>query len=334
MSFTKLVEEYRGGVLENVHYGAVCVVDEKGTVIYRAGHPEHMTFLRSAAKPFQAIPVMKRRIDEVYGLTDAEAALFAASHRGEAFHIEALESILHKTGISEEGLHCCATYPLNEDAKAQRHRAHEPKRRLFHNCSGKHSGLIALSKHMGWDERTYYLPDHPVQQEIIGTLAEIAGVPVSSIPVGIDGCGLPVHALPLRSITLLYLKLACPDLIEDPLTRTAAARMAKLMNDYPDMIADTRFVCSALLKDDNLSAKGGAKGVYGIGLRKERLGISLKVSDGSEQVWPCIIASILERLGYGNKETINRLYELVPNAIVNDGGTPVGERKAVFTWEP
>ncbi|MCQ6561428.1 asparaginase [Paenibacillus mendelii] len=333
MGFTTLVEEYRGGTLENVHYGAITVVDEKGKVLYKAGDPDHMTFLRSAAKPFQAIPVMKRRVDEVYGLSGQEAALFAASHRGEAFHIDALDSILRKTGIQEEGLHCCATYPLNEDAKAERHRDHEPKRKIFHNCSGKHSGLIALSKHMGWDEKTYYKPEHPVQKEILEALAYIAEVPEASIPQGIDGCGLPIFALPLNKIALAYLKLACPDLIDDAATRDAAARMARLMNEYPDMIADTQFVCSALLKDPNLAAKGGAKGVYGIGLRKERIGISLKVSDGSEQVWPCIIASILEHIGYDNKDTINRLYALVPNTIVNDGGTVVGERRAVFTLE-
>ncbi len=332
MRFVPLVEEYRGNVLENVHYGAVSVVDESGKVLYAAGDPHHMTFLRSAAKPFQALPAMKRRIDEVYGLTGEETALFAASHRGESFHIDALESLMGKIGIQEDALHCCATYPLNEDAKAERHQNHETKRRIFHNCSGKHSGMIALCKHMGWDEATYYQPEHPLQKEILETLADIAEVPVSSIPQGIDGCGLPIYAIPLDRIAYSFLKLACPDLIRYPETAEAAARIAKVMNEYPDIIADTKFVCSALLKDDNLTAKGGAKGVYGIGLRKERLAISLKVSDGSEQVWPCIIATILERLGYSNQATIDRLYELVPNEILNDGGTLVGERRAVFEW--
>lgn len=333
MGFTALVEEYRGGVLENVHYGAICVVDEKGSAVHKAGNPEHITFLRSAAKPFQAIPAMKRRIPDVYGLTGQEAALFAASHRGEAFHIEALESMYRKIGISEDILRCGASYPLNEDARAERYRAHEPKRRIFHNCSGKHAGLIALSKHMGWDMRTYYEPDHPVQREILETVAYFAEVPKEKIPRGIDGCGLPIFALPLRKIALSYLKLACPDLIGDADTRDAAAAIAKLMNEYPDMIADTKFVCSALLRDANLVAKGGAKGVYAIGLRMERLGIALKVSDGAEHVWPCIIASILERLGYGNRETIERLYALAPNTIVNDAGTEVGMRRAVFEWQ-
>lgn len=333
MRFTPLVEEYRGGVLENMHYGAVSIVDEQGRILYRAGDPEHMTFLRSAAKPFQAIPGMKRRIDRVYGLSPEEASLFAASHRGEDYHIAALESILQKTGVREEQLNCCMTYPLNEEAKTQRHRAHEPKRKIFHNCSGKHTGLLALSKYMGWDEQTYYLPEHPVQREIISTMAEFAEVPAASIPLGVDGCGLPIFALPLHKIGFSYLKLACPDLIPDLETRKAAAVVAALMNANPDMIADRKFVCSALLKDPNLIAKGGAKGVYGIGLRKQRLGISLKVSDGSEQVWPCIIASILERIGYGNQATIDRLYALEPNVIVNDAGTEVGLRRAVFTLE-
>ncbi|MFF2481069.1 asparaginase [Paenibacillus sp. NPDC058071] len=330
MSFTTLVEEYRGGVLENVHYGAVSVVDETGRILYKAGNPEHMTFLRSAAKPFQALPVMKRRVDRTYGLTGAETAMFAASHRGESYHIEALESMFQKMGLSEEQLHCCATYPLNEDAKAERHRNQEAKRRIFHNCSGKHAGLMGLSKQMGWDVESYYKPEHPVQQEIMEAMAYIAEVPQSSIPQGIDGCGLPIFALPLHKIAYSYLKLACPDLVPDEEVRKALALTGRVMNENPDMIADRQFVCSALLKDDNLSAKGGAKGVYGIGLRKERIGISLKVSDGSELVWPCIIASILERIGYENKETIDRLYALVPNVIVNDGGTVVGERKAVF----
>jgi len=330
--FIPLVEEYRGGVLENIHYGAITVVDERGTVIYRAGNPEHITFLRSAAKPFQAIPGLKRKIDEVYGFAPKETALLAASQRGEAFHIEALESILNKTGIGEDELICGSTYPLNEEAKAERYRAHEPKRKIFHNCSGKHSGLLALCKHMGWDTKTYFRLDHPVQQEILDTLAYLAELPTEAISVGVDGCGLPVHALPLKKIALLYLKLACPDLIHDSATREAAITIARRMNEYPDMVADTKFVCSALLKDNNIAAKGGAKGVYGIGLRKERLGISLKVSDGAEHVWPCVIASILERIGYDNSATIERLYEVVPNGIANDGGLTVGERKAVFAW--
>lgn len=331
--FKVLVHEYRGGVLENVHYGAISVVNEHGEIIHQVGDPKHMTFLRSAAKPFQALPAMKRNVDREFGLTGNEASLFAASHRGEAFHIAALESMREKANIQEDQLICGMAYPLNEDAKAERHRNHEDKRKLFHNCSGKHMGMIMTCKLMGWDESSYGEVDHPIQQEIIDGLSELSDVPRDQIKLGVDGCGLPVQALPLHAIGTAYLKLACPDLIKDTVTREAAARIGKLMNENPTMIADTKFVCAELLKDDNLAAKGGAKGVYGIGLRKERIGISLKVSDGSETVWPAIIASILERLGYNNQATIDRLYALVPNEIYNDGGRVVGERETVFVWE-
>jgi len=331
--FIPLVEEYRGGTLENVHYGAISVVNDRGELLYQAGDPEHVTFLRSSGKPIQAIPVLRRHIDEIYGLTGQETTLFAASHRGESYHIDALESIMRKAAIDEENFYCSASYPSNEAARAERYRNHEPKRRVFHNCSGKHAGLIALCKHMGWDERTYYEPSHPLQLEITRTLSQISEVAEADIPQGIDGCGLPVFALPLRNIALTYVKLACPDLIGDAEIEEAVTKITKLMNEYPDMIADTKFVCSTLLRDPNLVAKGGAKGVYGIGLRKQRIGISLKVSDGSEHVWPCIIASILKQLSYENEHTIEQLYELESNTIVNDGGVVVGERRAVFTLQ-
>ncbi|MGZ9583275.1 asparaginase [Paenibacillus marinisediminis] len=331
--FKVLVHEYRADVLENVHYGAISVVNDRGEVIHHVGDPEHMTFLRSAAKPFQALPAIKRGVDAAFGLTGKEASLFAASHRGEAYHIDALESMKSKAAIREEQLICGAAYPLNEEAKAERYRNREDKRRLFHNCSGKHMGMIMCCKLAGWDEATYSEPDHPIQQEILEGLSILAGVPREKIELGVDGCGLPVQAMPLHAIGTAYLKLACPDLIEDASTREAASHIAKLMNENPTMIADSAFVCAELLKDPNIAAKGGAKGVYGIGLRKERIGISLKVSDGSETVWPVIIATILERIGYDNQETIDRLCKLVPNEIRNDGGRIVGMRKAVYEWE-
>lgn len=107
MNYKSLVEQDRGGILENVHFGVVCGVDEKGDVVFSVGNCEHHTFLRSAAKPFQAIPAALHRIDEMYGLTSKEAALFAASHRGETYHIEGLQSIMKKTGLNEESLVVC-----------------------------------------------------------------------------------------------------------------------------------------------------------------------------------------------------------------------------------
>lgn len=331
MKLEPLVEEYRGGVLENVHLGVLCGVSDQGEVIYEVGNAEHMTFLRSAAKPFQAIPVMKQNIAEKYGLTAAEAAMFAASHRGETYHIEALESIMAKTGLKEEQLLCCPTYPLNDEPKFALMRENKPPRKLYHNCSGKHLGILAAAREMGLPTETYWQPSHPLQQDILHTLADMAEYPVDQIKVGVDGCGFPIFALPLKSIATAYLKLACPELIHDAETREAVQRMVRYMHAAPDSIASHQFICSELLRDDNIVAKGGAKGVYCFSLIRERVAFALKVIDGSETPWPIAVASILEQIGYSNQATIDRLYTVVPKEIKNDNHIVVGERRAAFT---
>lgn len=325
-----LVEDYRGGILENVHMGVICCINESGEVISSVGDIKLMTFLRSAAKPFQAIPVVQNGVVEKFGLTSKEAALFAASQRGEDYHIEALESILQKMDISEDQFFCSASYPLNEKPRAEYHRQLGEKRKLYHNCSGKHSGFLALSKVLGHKMARYWALEHPVQQLGLSVMAEMANYPKDEIGIGIDGCGFPVYAMPLQNIAQAYLKLACPDLIRNVQMREAASKVASYMNTHPKMIASHDFICSVLLTDPNIVAKGGAKGVYGFALKKERISFALKVLDGSELVWPNIIASILEQIGYENKGTIERLYALSPKEIKNDNDAIVGARKTVF----
>ena len=330
MNYSVLIEDYRGGILENIHMGVICGINALGDVIYSVGDEKLMTFLRSAAKPFQAIPVIQNGVVEKFGLTPKEAALFAASQRGEDYHIEALESILHKTGIEEDQYFCSPSYPLNEEPKAEYHRKQGEKRKLYHNCSGKHSGFLALSKLLGYETDRCWELGHPVQQLSLAAMAEMANYPKEEIGIGIDGCGFPVYAMPLQNIAQAYLKLACPDLIQNVQMRKAASKIAGYMNAHPKMIASHDFICSVLLTDPNIVAKGGAKGVYGFALKKERLSFALKVLDGSELVWPNIIASILEQIGYENGETIERLYALSPKEIENDNDAVVGARKIVF----
>ncbi|XEC95758.1 asparaginase [Paenibacillus tarimensis] len=326
----RLIEEYRGGSLENIHFGHICGVDESGSVVYRTGDPEWVTFMRSAAKPFQAVPAFAHRVDERYGLSDREKTIMMASHRAEPEHVEALESMKRKIGVDEEDLACGSTYPLSGQARDALLLANKPKRKLYHNCSGKHLGVMALCKGMGYPIQGYDGPGHPAQQEILKTVAYLTGCPEEQVRVGIDGCGFPVFGLSLRHMAVGYMKLACPDLIDREDVRQAAVTITRLMNEYPDMISAPWFICSQFLRDPNIVAKGGAKGVYCFGLKKERLAFALKVLDGSEEEWPLIIASILEQIGYDNRETIDRLYRLTPTEIKNDGQTIVGENKAVF----
>lgn len=324
MKYAALVEEVRAGIVENIHSGIICGVNDQSESLYQVGHDGHYTYLRSAAKPIQALPVFLTNIIEKYGLTEGEAALFTASHRGESYHIQALESMLEKLPVNEEELYCPASYPLNIQPREEMIRNGAKKRKLYHNCSGKHMGFITVCREFGFPIDGYWRKDHPLQKQILEILSELSEMPVAEIHTGIDGCGVPVFAIPLKKMAAAYLKLACPDLIHDQPLQQAVSKMTAIMNGQFNMIASEHFICSILLEDENIVAKGGAQGVYCFGLKNERLGFALKVINGSEEVWPNIVASILEQIDYSNQETIMKLRALKPSIIRNDAGIEVG----------
>jgi len=188
-----------------------------------------------------------------------------------------------------------------------------------------------LCQMMGYPLETYFEPQHPAQLEILETLSYLSECPVDQIQLGTDGCGFPVFAIPLRNLATAFLKLACPELIADLAIRTAVQKMVGLMNEHYEMVAGSDRICSSLLMDSNIVAKGGAKGVYCFGLKKEKLAFALKVLDGSEDEWPLIVASILEQINYDNTDTIRRMYELAPIEIKNDNKKIIGRNTTVFT---
>jgi len=304
-------------------------VGEKGELKRYAGDPGFISFTRSAAKPLQAIPGIRGGIAEHYRLTPAEIALMTASHRGESYHLSALESISSKIGIEEGNMVCATSYPLDESSREHAIRG-LGKRKLYHNCSGKHLGILSYSKLKGLPLAEYADREHPVQREIIDTIAYMADVEPESIRLGTDGCGLPVFALPLTALAGAYLKLACPDLIGDQATREAVTTITAAMNAHPEMVSGYGRLDSIMLQDDNIIAKGGFKGVYCFGLRRERIGIAFKVLDGSEEEWGLIVQSILRQIGYSNSALLEQLSAAFSGDIYNDGGTRVGQAKTEF----
>ncbi|NGP46273.1 asparaginase [Bacillaceae bacterium SIJ1] len=321
-----LVKEWRGQTLENIHHGLICGIDRNGSVIFQQGDIDTPIFYRSALKPIQAIPVFESNVFEEYNISDKEAALCTASQRGESYHQEALQSLLKKWGLDEETLVCNASHPLNDAPKAESIAKHEPKRKLYHNCAGKHLGLLAASRANGWSMEGYDQLDHPVQQRILEALAELTEMKTEDIETGVDGCGVPVFAVPLKQMALSYLKFAVPELIEDEHLRQTVTSIGNVMNAHPEIVASHDFICTALLEDDNIVAKGGAQGVYCFSLRKEQQAFALKVLSGHEHVWPQIVAALLEHINYDNPATIERLKALGSLEITNDAGVPAGHR--------
>ncbi len=330
-----LTEEYRGSIADLIHEGYICVVDETGKVIKSAGNPDAIVYYRSASKPFQALPVIARDLDKKYGLTDEETVIFAGSHLGEPFHVAAIESVFRKAEMNLDDLIMKPTVPGSVSANEERIRKGLPKAKIYHNCSGKHTGAMLLQKELDPEHiKDYWKTDSAAQKEILRAISILSEIPQEQVGIGVDGCGVPVFAVPMKNIAIAFKNIACIDTISDEPLRRAAERFIPRIHRYPLMMRGTGYLCSLINYDPNLVAKGGANGVYGIGLKKERLGISFKIKDGTEAVWPLIIKEIFRQIGYENAETFRMLDSLNNGVLVNDNGTPVGTCKTVFELKP
>ena len=331
--YVPLISEYRFDPSEDpksanfdlMHYGYVCIVDENSNVLYNAGDCDDLVFYRSASKPIQALPVFKYGLDKEFGIEDKESVVMSASHAGEPFHVEAVESILKKGGFTEDILCMNPTHPAYEPANEARIRAGIPNRKIFHNCSGKHSAMLLIQKYLGGVPEDYWKVNTPVHNEIENTIKTMAET--DRMKIGVDGCGVPVFAVGMKNIAISYKNLACPDKIKDEaLQRAAIDNVGRIMR-HPEMIRGTDYLCSIMNEDPNIIAKGGANGVYGFGLKEQRLGIGFKFIDGTEAAWPFMIKEILKALGALKPEHEKRLDILHPTYFVNDNQKIVGERR-------
>ena len=313
--------EYRGDLLDMVRYGHFAVTDEKGNIVWGAGDVCAEASYRSSAKPIQALPTIAYGIDEEYGLTQEEVAIFASSHQGENFHMKVLESILKKTGLSESDLIVNPTPP--EDCRDY----DGVPRKLYHTCSGKHLALMLLQRHLTGSVEGYHLPDSPAQKEVLHAIATLSGCDKSEIGTAIDGCGVPVFSVKVRQMADAFLRMACPDLIEDERLRDSAVKISSAMSAYPHIIRGSDSTCLAMNQDSNILAKSGANGLYCFALKKERLGVAIKLVDTAGGWISLIVRGILNGLGYGNEKVLNDLYKLMGDNVFNGCGDVVGHRE-------
>lgn len=325
-----LVEEYRGKVLENTHSGRICVVDENGRVIYGTGDVNALTYYRSASKPFQLLPLIMRALNKKYGLTDEEMTVCSASHAGEEMHIRTLESLMFKTCLREDDMIMLPAWPANEEYRDFLKRTDGEKRRIYHNCSGKHLALMLLQRELTGNVSGYWKIESPAQQEVLGVVADISDFPSKQTICGLDGCGVPVFAVPLKGIAAAYMKLANPTAAGNENLTAALTYISNCIKKHPYLIRGHGYLCSEINTLDNIVAKGGAEGVYGFGLKRERIGVSFKISDGSESTWPIIIAEILRQLGYEDDAVYTLLGKLKSTVKVNDNGKEIGSYHASF----
>ncbi|WP_254777549.1 asparaginase [Paenibacillus naphthalenovorans] len=326
-----LCEVTRGNLTESMHRGHIAVVDNKGKLIACAGNPRHYGYMRSTAKLLQAIPLLEARGDEQFGLTEAETALCCSSHGGEPEHTAAVQSILHKLGLTESALACGRQEPLYKpSADELKQKALQPSQ-LHNTCSGKHAGMLVLAKAMNVSIKQYTRLEHPVQQKMLHIISFMCGVSTENIGVGTDGCGVPVFAVPLSALAYAYARLGAPD--ELAAQRAAACRkIIHVIGRHPYYVAGTNRFDTRLAEvtQGRVIGKMGAEGVYALAVPDRGIGLAVKIEDGAERALYPTAAEALMQLGALTREEAGRLAEFHYPKVMNRRGETVGSIRPSF----
>ena len=326
--------QYRGDLVDQIHRGHIAVTDHTGRILWKLGDPERLTFARSSAKPLQAIPVAESGALEHYGITPQELAVICSSHNGEPFHVKAVESILHKAGLSPDQLCCGSEYPMYVPAEDALKIAGIPRAPIYCDCSGKHAGMLITARHLGESLEGYTALEHPVQQRILSVFAEMCGVETSDVQLAVDGCGVPVHALPLYRLAQGYARMSLPTLF-DPTRAAALRRITSAMTAHPEMVAGTDRICTQLMAafGDRIFCKSGASAFYAVGIKDKGIGIALKMEDGASSIVPYAILSVLTQLGVITPEEACSLPRYHDKNLYNNHHAVVGRTELAFQLE-
>jgi L-asparaginase len=283
----------RGGVVESRHRVHGISV-RNGAVVESRGDPSLVTFVRSAAKPLQALLLVREYPD----LSDEEFAIACASHGARPEQLDAVKALLARAWATEDDLECG---PVEGS-------------RLRHNCSGKHAGMLAVCAARGWPREGYRLREHPLQEAIVDEVAAVVETPTEELPLAVDGCGVVTFALPLERMARAFSRLARGE-------PQGAARIVAAMTANPELVEGPGWAATeVMLALPGVVAKGGAEGVLCAGL-PDGTGVALKVEDGAPRA---LLPAAAEFLG---------LSALAERPIENSRGDVVGRLRAAGSAE-
>ena len=282
----------RGSNIESIHKIHAVISDKKGRVLMCAGNPEYKTFIRSALKPFQAMPFISSGASSIINNPSKSIALACGSHSGSKIHSREAFKILWEYDIDINNLKC----PKLKSSP------------LVHNCSGKHAAFLATCKKMDWPLESYLKGNHPLQVEIFRIVSELLEIPQSEINAERDDCGAPTLYLKLIEMSKLYSLLSSSENAE-------LEQISRAMTTYPIMISDNNKFDTEIIKASHgqVISKGGAEGIQCLCKVNEGIGLALKVEDGSKRAKHAVSLHLLKQLEWISDLRIQDLEEKVFN---------------------
>jgi len=282
----------RGSSVESTHRAHASICDTKGRILMKAGSSEYETFIRSALKPFQALPFLTSGASEKFNLDNKTLALACGSHCGSSNQARTAFKLLWNADIDIKKLKC--PIPPNRQSNLQ------------HNCSGKHSAFLATCKKMNWDLESYLMGHHPLQIEIFRRVSELLKIPAEELIAERDDCGAPTLLLRLSQMAILYAHLSRSEQPE-------FEKITRAMTNHPDLIAGEGYFDSELIKrgHNKIISKGGSEGIQCVGLLGEGIGLSIKVEDGSKRAKHAVAIHLLRQLEWITPSAIEELNEII-----------------------
>jgi L-asparaginase II len=326
-----LAEVRRNGNVESLHYGSIVVCDKDGTVLYYNGDPEMMTYARSSAKAFQFLPVFESGATKRFGHSLKQMAIMLGSHNGSAEHQQVTKSNLELIGLDESYLKCGSHLPVELRLKGELPVTGVKYTSLAHNCSGKHSGQLALSVHIGDDPNHYIDPESKTQKLVKQTVSEAYDYPVDQFKMGTDGCSLPNFCLPLRNMAEGYARIITKT-TDSPIRREAYQTIYEAMSQHPVMVSGHGrhdLAITEACKGDVILKVGG-EAVETIGVLSKGLGIAIKIADGNTRGLFPVICEVLRQLEVIDEATNKSLAVFSRPQLYNDRKINIGEIVPVF----
>ena len=325
MDTVKMVEVTRGDFIESVHHGTAVLIDSAGKILKEWGNSDILIYPRSALKPIQSLNLYKGGLAEALNLTDELIALTTASHHAETFHQEMISNWLKKINLNEKNLSCGPAWPWNIDDQFQAYSQYKSKRKIFHNCSGKHCGHLAVCVQKNLPIKNYQKKDHQIQKDLVQLIENLSKYKIKNI--GIDGCTLPNPLIPLKKFAFAMAQFADHKKLNEH--SAIAKRIFNSCIKFPEITGGNNSLNSILTKLSNgkIFFKNGAEGIFVAIIPEQKSALVVKIADGAARAAEIAIAGLISELKIINEDQIEKIKK---RPIKNSTDQIIGHMKWLF----
>jgi L-asparaginase II len=332
---TTLAEVTRGKVVESTHPGIVVIADVTGRLLATHGDADHVAYFRSAAKPFQAVPLVESGAADAFEFGPEDLALACASHDATPAHQRGVARMLAKFGLDEDALRCGVSPPPDPQEAARITLGLKAQSQLQCECSGEHASMLATCLHLDYPLQSYTEPDHPLQRRIREIVAQVLRLLEDDLVTGTDGCRIPTFAAPVRSFAVAYATLADPRQAPKGTGRELAKpleRLRQAMTAHPTLIGGEETLDSDVmaLSEGRIVAKLGAEGLLCLAVPERGLGIAIAADDGSSRALGPAAVAVIEQLELAEPAVVDTLRERHVEIVKTFADEPVGEMRPAF----